>query len=140
MTTSTTGGCLCGAVRYQATGAPRAQALCHCLSCRLAAGAPSVAWVVFASDGFGFTTGAPATFASSPGVTRGFCGVCGTALTYQHAARPGAIDVTTATLDDPDAFAPTKEIWVADKLAWESLNPSIEHYAGSSVGTRPMAD
>src|SRR6476469_5014123 len=127
MTTSATGGCLCGSVRYEADGAARAQTLCHCLSCRRAAGAASVAWVVFGADGFRFTAGAPATFASSPEVTRGFCRVCGTSLTYQHAARPGAIDVTTATLDDADAFAPTKEIWIADKLAWATLDPSIDH-------------
>jgi len=140
MTTSATGGCLCGSVRYEADGAARAQTLCHCLSCRRAAGAASVAWVVFGADGFRFTAGAPATFASSPEVTRGFCRVCGTSLTYQHAARPGAIDVTTATLDDADAFAPTKEIWIADKLAWATLDPSIDHYARSSVGAQPIAE
>src|SRR5689334_20871404 len=99
MTSSASGGCLCGAVRYEADGPARARTLCHCVSCRRAAGAASVAWVVFGADGFRFTAGTPATFASSPGVTRGFCRVCGTALTYQHTARPDAIDVTTASLD-----------------------------------------
>jgi len=140
MTTSATGGCLCGALRYEAQGAARAQTLCHCVSCRLAAGAPSVAWVVFGTDGFRFTSGTPTTFASSPGVTRSFCGVCGTSLTYQHTARPGAIDVTTATLDDANAFAPTKEIWVADKIAWATLDPPIDHYAQSSVGAQPITE
>ena len=140
MTTSMTGGCLCGAVRYEAIGPARALTLFHCTSCRLAAGAPSLAWAVFESDGFRFTAGAPTTFASSPGVTRGFCGACGTSLTYQRTTRADAIDVTTASLDDPNAFAPTKEIWVGDKLAWEALNPSIAHFAASSVGATPLAD
>ena len=140
MTTSVNGGCLCGAVRYAAIGPVRALTLCHCASCRRAAGAPSLAWAVFPADSVRFTAGAPTMFASSPGVVRGFCGACGTSLTYQGTTRPDLIDVTTASLDDPNAFAPTKEIWVGDKLAWEALNPSIAHYAASSVGATPIAD
>ncbi|MDB6162594.1 MAG: hypothetical protein JWL98_26 [Xanthomonadaceae bacterium] len=139
MSTSTNGGCLCGAVRYQATADTLARTLCHCRSCRLASGGPSLAWAVFPSDAFSFTTGTPATFASSPGVTRTFCDRCGTALTWQQSSRMESIDVTTATLDNPDAFAPTREIWVEHKLAWEALNPSLEHYARSSVGAAPIA-
>ena len=139
MTDFAEGGCLCGAVRYQATGAALARTLCHCRSCRRAAGAPSLAWAVFPNDAFRFTAGTPTRFASSPGVTRGFCGVCGTSLTWQHAARCGSIDVTTASFDDPDAFAPTKEIWVEHKVRWEALNPSFAHYARSSVGASPIA-
>jgi hypothetical protein len=138
--TPSEGGCLCGAVRYQASAEALARTLCHCRSCRLASGGPSLAWAVFPSDAFGFTAGTPVRFASSPGVMRSFCGTCGTSLTWQHASRPESIDITSATLDDPDAFAPTKEIWVEHKLGWEALNPSIEHYARSSVGASPLAD
>jgi hypothetical protein len=133
------GGCLCGAVRYQASGDALARTLCHCRSCRLAAGAPSLAWAVFPAEAFEFIAGAPVRFSSSPGVTRSFCGACGTSLTWQHADRPESIDVTTATFDDPDAFAPTKEIWVEHRIAWDALNPAIEHYARSSVGASPIA-
>jgi len=66
-------------------------------------------------------------------VVRTFCGRCGTPLTYQDAARPDTIDVTTVTLDSPDDFPPTKEIWIEHKVAWESLNERLEHYARSSV-------
>jgi hypothetical protein len=38
------GGCLCNSIGYRLTGVPLAQSLCHCRSCRLASGAPSVAW------------------------------------------------------------------------------------------------
>jgi hypothetical protein len=132
------GGCLCRAVRYEATGEASARTLCHCRSCRLAAGAPSLAWAVFPASAFRFTAGTPTLFVSSPGVTRSFCNVCGTSLTWQHASRPDSIDVTSATLDDPDAFPPTKEIWVEHRIGWETLNPALEHYARSSVGSSPM--
>ena len=134
MPTPTTfeGGCLCGAVRYSATGQSVARSLCHCRSCRLAAGAPTVAWVVWRSSDFSWVHGAPSEYASSPGVTRTFCNHCGTPLTYQKNAERGTIDVTTATLDAADEFAPTMEIWTEDKLRWECVNPQLPQHPRSS--------
>jgi hypothetical protein len=45
---------------------------------------------------------------------------------------PDTIDVTTASLDRADAFAPTREIWTGEKLVWESLNGSMPTCPGSS--------
>ncbi len=132
------GGCLCGAVRYRATGESLARTLCHCRTCRLASGAPSLAWVVFRSSDFAFIAESPVSFHSSPGVTRTFCGKCGTPLTYQRDAERGTIDVTTVTLDAANDFAPTKEIWVEHKVVWERLNEKLPHYARSSVGASPL--
>jgi hypothetical protein len=89
---------------------------------------------VFRSSDFAFIADKPASFQSSPGVVRTFCGTCGTPLTYQRTAKPDTIDVTTVSLSRPDDFAPTKEIWIEDKLAWESLNTALEHYPRSSLG------
>ena len=122
------GGCLCGSIRYRIAGTPTAQALCHCRSCRLAAGAPSVAWIVVRREQFAFTKGAPAQFRSSPSVVRTFCGQCGTALTYQHDVSPNTIDVTSATLDAPEDFPPTREIWLEHRLAWEPLDENLQHF------------
>ena len=135
MTLIIAGGCLCGAVRYRATSEPLARTLCHCRTCRLASGAPSVAWVVFRSTDFAFSAGQPASFNSSPGVTRTFCPTCGTPLTYQRTAKPGTIDVTTVTLDAANDFAPTKEIWIEDKLVWERLDEALQHHPQSSAET-----
>ena len=129
------GGCLCGAIRYRATGESTARSLCHCKSCRLASGAPSVAWVVFRASDFSFVRGEPVRFHSSPTVMRTFCGRCGTPLTYQRDSRPTSIDVTTATLDQADRFAPTIEIWLEDKLEWECTTDSLRQYQRSSVGS-----
>jgi hypothetical protein len=126
------GGCLCGAIRYRVTGKPLTTSLCHCRSCRLASGAPSVAWVVVRSSDFAFVTGEPASFRSSPPVLRTFCPTCGTPLTYQRDSGPDTIDITTATLDFPDRFPPVKEIWIEHKLGWECLNESLPHYPRSS--------
>jgi hypothetical protein len=138
MAKSIEGGCLCGAIRYRATAEPRVSTLCHCRSCRLASGAPSVAWTVFPADAFEFASGTPLTFESSPGVMRGFCGRCGTPLTYRRICGTETIDVTTVTLDAADDYAPAKEIWVAEKLSWERLNDDMKHFAASSVGAKSL--
>jgi len=126
------GGCLCGAVRYRCTSEPLVRSLCHCRTCRRTAGAPSVAWVIFRSSDFAFSAGEPMHHRSSPQVQRTFCGQCGTPLTYQRNAESDTIDATTASLDYPDEFPPTREIWISHKLAWESLNPSMQAYPESS--------
>ena len=112
------GGCFCGAVRYRARGAPTNTMVCHCQSCRRSAGSPVVAWVTFARDQFAFTAGSPAEFTSSPPVRRTFCSACGTPLTYTVADAPATIDITTCSLDNPEAFPPTHHSWLSHDLAW----------------------
>lgn len=131
--TDLAGGCLCGAVRYRATAAPQATSLCHCRSCRLAAGAPSLAWAIFAETDIKVVQGSLTIHESTPGVERGFCGRCGTSLTYRRASRPGLFDVTTASLDEPGRCPPSKEIWVEERLAWEAANPDLPQFAKFST-------
>src|ERR1700730_18573823 len=126
------GGCLCSSIRYRITGLPLAQSLCHCRSCRLACGAPSIRRTGVKCSHFAFVTGDPVRFRSPPSVVRTFCGRCGAPLTYQHDESPDTIDVTTATLDAPEAFPPTREIWLEHKIAWESLNENLQHFPKSS--------
>lgn len=128
------GGCLCGAVRYRAQGAPLGRTLCHCASCRRAAGAPTVAWTIFPADGFAFIAGKPKSFRSSPHIERSFCGDCGTPLLYRSDRRPDVVDVPTATLDEADSFPPEREIWTGEKLVWEVVNDAIPQYPRSSKG------
>lgn len=128
------GGCLCGAIRYRITAAPIVTSYCHCRSCRLATGAPAAAWVILPHDGLVFERGTPVRFASSPGKLRTFCGRCGTSLTYTRTDRPDTMDVHTATLDDPDAFPPVREIWLEEKIAWMEPNPRCAHYPRTSSG------
>ena len=126
------GGCLCGSVRYRITGAPRSSSVCFCRSCRLASGAPSVAWFVVSIDQYTLLSGEPATFQSSPPVTRSFCIKCGTSLAYQHTDDRNAIELTTATLDDPQRFPPTREIWHSQKVSWAASNPTVPHFTRES--------
>jgi hypothetical protein len=122
------GGCLCGAVRYRALGPAGSPTLCHCRSCRRASGAPAVAWVTFPSPGFAFVRGEPARYRSSPPVVRSFCGACGTPLTYEHADEPDGVDVTTASLDAPEAAPPADHTWTRERIAWLRLGDGLPEY------------
>ena len=140
-TTRHAGGCFCGAVRYEVSGAPRTLCYCHCESCRRAAGSPAVAWATFDRSGFRVTHGALAEFRSSAPVTRGFCAACGSCLTYRHEARSGEIDVTLATLEEAARLAPQMHVWVADKLPWVRIEDGLPQFpesaAGGANGTLP---
>ena len=123
--TKVTGGCYCGAVRYEADGACSNTMVCHCQSCRRVAAAPVVAWVTFPASTFRFTAGQPKTFKSSAKVVRAFCPDCGTPLTYQHDTYVDAIDVATCSLDEPERFPPTHHSWLAHDLHWVKFGDGL---------------
>lgn len=122
------GGCFCGAVRYVIDGDTFNSTLCHCSDCRRSAGAPAVAWVSAAMDGFRFSQGNAATFHSSEHVLRSFCATCGTTLTYQDNRYPDELDVATATLDDPVAVPLGDHTFVEERLPWMQLHDGLPEY------------
>jgi hypothetical protein len=122
------GGCLCGAVRYAVEGEPVDSGVCHCETCRRTASSPRLPFVGVPSAGFRFTGGAPVEYASSPGVTRSFCGVCGSPLTYRRDDAPATLDVMTVNLDDPTAVPPTFHVWVSEALDWDPIAGNLPTY------------
>jgi len=123
------GGCLCGDVRYEIQSTPLSVCRCHCASCRKATGSAGVVWAIVDKAHFRLVGAAPREFVSSCGVTRSFCPRCGSSLTYSTAAHPDTIDVTVATLDQPQLLPPTAESWLNDALPWEPIDPSLVHFA-----------
>jgi len=123
------GGCMCGAVRYEASGEPFDITLCHCVDCRRASGAPALAWFSVRPDAFRWTRGSPACHASSPGVERRFCSQCGTQLTWYGAGATDEIGVTIGSLDDPDAIAPADHTFVSQQVRWLHLVDALPRYA-----------
>jgi hypothetical protein len=125
------GGCFCGAVRYRAISAPIASSICHCQSCRRVSGAPLVPWVTFAREDFKITGGETTSLQSSQDVERTFCSKCGTPLSYRSTAFPDEIDVTTCSLDDPNAHPPTHHSWTSHDLRWLKAADGLPRYARS---------
>ncbi|WP_421937378.1 GFA family protein [Phenylobacterium sp.] len=115
------GGCLCGAVRFRATGQPQWVAWCHCESCRRHSGGPVSVFVAFPEAEVETTHGAVATFRSSPGTVRGFCATCGSTLTCQGDARPGELHIHVGAFDDAPALAPSFHIYPEERLPWLCL-------------------
>lgn len=123
-----TGRCFCGEVQFKVTGPDMYACHCHCESCRRAAGAPFVTWATFARDKLAITSGTIVEHHSTPEVTRGHCGVCGTSLTYGHADRAGQIDITLTSLDDASQIEPRAHIWIQDKVPWLCIDDDLPQY------------
>ncbi|HLO78711.1 MAG TPA: GFA family protein [Magnetospirillum sp.] len=112
------GGCRCGGVRYRVAGEPLSAGYCHCRMCQHAAGASVVAWVAFRRQDFHFVKGRPQAVAAHSRAVRRICSDCGTALTFEYPARTETVDVTIASLDDPNAIEPVYRIWSSPRLPW----------------------
>lgn len=126
METHWEGGCLCGAVRFRAAGAPRWIGWCHCQSCRRHSGAPVSAFVAFAHTDVEAKNGAITKFQSSPGTRRGFCATCGSTLTCEGDARPDELHVHVGAFDEPAALAPTFHLYPEEQLRWLCLADPVE--------------
>jgi hypothetical protein len=125
---SLSGGCHCGAVRYEAHGEPFNSTLCHCTDCRRVSGAPAVAWFSVLAKDLRWTGNDPVFFQSSPGITRSFCSSCGTTLSFQDARWQDEIDITTCSLDDPERVPPNDHTFVRSRLGWMKLHDGLPQY------------
>jgi len=126
------GGCICGDIRYRIEGPIGSVAHCHCQSCRRSSGAAFVTWFTVERDRFAWTAGKPRQYLSSPGVTREFCGRCGTELTYANEKAAATIDVTLGSLDCAAGHPADRHIWVAEKLGWLQIDDHLPAYQGWS--------
>jgi hypothetical protein len=126
------GGCLCSAIRFRISGEPIFSCICHCASCRRASGAPTVAWLTFNRGQVRILTGPPRIFRSSQGVVRQFCATCGSQISYETIASPTTVDITTASMDNPNLFPPTQEVWLEHRLSWQSANETLAQFRRSS--------
>ncbi|NMM36457.1 MAG: GFA family protein [Glaciimonas sp.] len=113
------GSCLCGRVKYQVTGDIRSASHCHCTMCQKQHGAACGSYANVDRAGFSYASGADAVAAyeSSPGVTRGFCQICGSSLTWHSEKSPDCIAVSLGTLDAPYLGA-VEDIFTETRVGW----------------------
>jgi hypothetical protein len=110
------GGCQCGAVRYRLVAEPTGVNICHCRMWK-ASGGPFMAFGGVRLSEFVVTSGAIATFSSSDIAERGFCGQCGTPLTYRGLGSD-RVSVTLGSLDDPGPVEPKTQLGVESRVSW----------------------
>ena len=96
-----TGGCLCGAIRYEIPYALVGYVdHCHCSMCRKQSAAVAVTWTATKREDFKLTRGELTFYHSSPGCRRGFCNKCGTPIAFYTDATPEEVGLTMCSLDD----------------------------------------
>lgn len=113
-----TGHCLCGACRFELTGAHIWVGHCHCESCRRATGSPVTTFIGHPEGAWRWIAENLREYESSPGVTRGFCGTCGSAVTFRSVRWPGETHFYAALLDDPAPLSVTQVYHADEALPW----------------------
>lgn len=131
-----TGGCQCGAVRFRVKGELRDPSICHCRMCQKAFG-NFYAPLVTVNDGdFDWARGAPKYFQSSNHVRRGFCGNCGTPLSYEG---PDGVAIAIGAFDAPGLVPPVVQFGVEGRIAYVgSLHELPERDTMDDIAAAPF--
>ncbi len=132
-----TGGCACGAVRYEIVGEPAIMFHCQCRQCQRDSGAGHGSHIAF--QGARVTVTGKASewgLAGDRGnrKTRGFCGVCGAPIYLTSPDKPELFSISPASLDDPARFAPQMLFWTDAGYAWDHVDPSLPRFAKMPPG------
>lgn len=129
-----TGGCYCGALRYEAEGPALFKGQCHCRECQYISGGAENVFMAMPSAGFSYVKGAPQTFArddlEAP-ATREFCAKCGTHILTRTPRDASMIILKVGTLDNPAEYgAPQAAIWTADAQSFHMIPDGVAQFAG----------
>ena len=118
-----TGGCLCGAVRFEGEAFMRDAYYCHCTICQKSSGEPFEIGVPIKAGTLRFTMGAPMYYQSSSFGKRGFCAVCGSRLLWAPTDTKDewATNVAVCALDSPAGVQPCCHIYTDTKLPWLNI-------------------
>ncbi len=119
-----TGGCLCGAVRYEASERPKKVPYCHCKMCQRWSGSVLASWADFGRDGIRCTKGEITYYRSSDYTERGFCAECGSSL-VQRPLDGDWFAVATGSLDDSEAFLPDEHCGIESQVSWLNIDDRL---------------
>lgn len=127
-----TGGCVCGAVRYQCDVDPILAAHCHCRDCQRSSGAAFATVIGVPTQAFHVVQGAPRSYRyqgdSGNPLYRYFCGDCGAPLYTEVAVMPDVRFVRAASLDDPSWVAPSMHIYCTSAQPWDHVADALTRY------------
>ena len=117
-----TGGCLCGAVRYEVTGEPVRVAHCHCDACRRATGSAFATNVFIEEDKLNVLQGSTSTYQhtadSGSKMTKEYCAGCGSQLFGFGSGSPGIKNVKIGTIDNVGDIRPQIEVFTSKSLPY----------------------
>jgi hypothetical protein len=123
-----TGGCLCGALRYEAVGEPLASGHCYCVDCRRASGSGFIPFMGFKADAVRFTGKARefrSKAANGGDAVRNRCVQCMSLVFGGELGKSDSYTLYAGSLDDPSSFHPTIAIFAAGRPAWAIIPPGF---------------
>lgn len=119
-----TGGCLCGAIKYEATEPPTDVGYCHCRMCQRSTGGAHGLFLLIPAKSFRFTKGRPKFYKSSAWAERGFCAECGTPLLIQDQSQIHGVMI--GTLDHPEDWPPTQgHSGMESRIPWDTIDDDL---------------
>jgi hypothetical protein len=132
------GGCACGAIRYECSTEPMLMGNCHCRDCQRASGTGYSSAVLVPASTVNIVKGEPkyhsVTAASGRTARRGFCAECGSPLFADNTSGSGMMAIKPASLDDPSWFKPMADIWTSSAQPWDHMNPNLPKFPKDPMG------
>jgi hypothetical protein len=126
-----TGGCLCGALRYEAEGEPTVAGHCYCADCRKASGSGFIPFMGFPASAVRFS-GQTRTFTSKAArgtdAVRNSCPVCASLVFGGEVGIDKMFTIYAGSLDDPSSFHPTVAIFTRNRPAWAVIPPGLKTF------------
>jgi hypothetical protein len=128
-----TGGCECGALRYECAAVPLMAAHCHCRSCRKSGGTGHGSHLMVPRAAV--TISGEARFYERPAdsgskVRRAFCPTCGSPVYGETSGFPDVLVLRAGSLDDPEQFRPGARVYAAQAPAWDHMDPALRSFPG----------
>jgi hypothetical protein len=132
MATSYTGGCACGAIRFETGHQPIFENHCQCLDCQKRSGTGHGSYLTFPRRNDMRITGQASEWrvAADSGHDKlhAFCPTCGTPVYLTFTAMPDLIAVHATALDDPGQFKPQALTYSIRGHAWDAIDAAVQRF------------
>lgn len=126
---SMSGECLCGSVQYTVTAKPFAADYCHCRMCQRSTGSVVGAWMDFKHEQLQWINKDELReYASSEFARRGFCGQCGSTMSYRDIRHEHYISLAISSLGQPEKVQPSYHIYTDSQLPWLKIDDDCVRY------------
>ena len=126
-----TGGCACGALRYECNVDPLFMGNCHCRDCQKSGGGayePAIGVPAAALKITGTVKYYDSKDDSGNTVSRGFCPDCGSRVVSKTSGMPELAIVLAGSLDDGSKFQPQVDLYTSSAQSWDHMNPALPKF------------
>lgn len=134
--TKISGHCYCGAIKFEINGKSNWVGHCHCESCRRASGSVMTTFAGFKPEQVAFTGVMPNRYTTSDGVTRSFCGQCGSPVSFELDSRRDEIHLHLGLFDDLEQVKPENHSFIDEKPSWLHADEHLPNHDWNPDGER----